>query len=190
MENILVYGSSLAKQVVQHNDRNGRKIDNILFKGKINLKSIDSTLRDKNKQYKKVIYLSGNDLLPSKLHKINNKTHVCLDKFDESKCSNIYSSLVGILSLYTKNIVFVEPPPRATSIIENSECLFYDKSTANRFRKIINSLKSDINIGVFSNSTLLGFLSIEKSPLCSLDQIHFSKQAIAVIQRQVIEQDR
>jgi len=157
MENILVLGSSLAKQVVQHNDRNGRKIDNILFKGKINLKSIDSTLRDKNKQYKKVIYLSGNDLLPSKLHKINNKTHVCLDKFDESKCSNIYSSL---------------------------------KSTANRFRKIINSLKSDINIGVFSNLTLLGFLSIEKSPLCSLDQIHFSKQAIAVIQRQVIEQDR
>jgi len=64
MENILVLGSSLAKQVVQHNDRNGRKIDNILFKGKINLKSIDSTLRDKNKQYKKVIYLSGNDLLP------------------------------------------------------------------------------------------------------------------------------
>ena len=77
MENILVLGSSLAKQVVQHNDRNGRKIDNILFKGKINLKSIESTLRDKNKQYKKVVYLSGNDLLPSKLHKVNNKTHVC-----------------------------------------------------------------------------------------------------------------
>ena len=92
--------------------------------------------------------------------------------------------------MYTKNIVFVEPPPRATSIIEYSECLFYDKSTANRFRKVINSLKSDINIGVFSNSTLLGFISIEKSPLCSLDQIHFSKQAIAVIQRQVIEQNR
>ena len=122
-----------------HNDRNGRKIDNILFKGKIDLKSINSTLRDKNKQYKKVVYLSRNDLLPSKLHKVNNKTHVCLTKFDESKCSNIYSSLVEILSMYTKNIVFVEPPPRATYIIENSECLFYDKSTANRFRKVINS---------------------------------------------------
>jgi hypothetical protein len=134
--------------------------------------------------------LSGNDLLPSKLHKVNNKTHVCLTKFDESKCLNIHSSLVEILSMYTKNIVFVEPPPRATSIIENSECLFYDKSTANRFRKVINSLKSDINIGVLSNSTLLGFLSITKSPLCALDQIHFSRQAIAVIQRQVIEQSR
>ena len=190
MENILVLGSSLAKQVVQHNDRNGRKIDNILFKGKINLKSIESTLRDKNKQYKKIVYLSGNDLLPSKLHRVNNKTHVCLTKFDESKCSNIYSSLVKILSMYTKNIVFVEPPPRATYIIENSECLFYDKSTANRFRNVINSMKSDINIGVLSNSTLLGFLSITKSPLCALDQIHFSNQAIAVIQRQVIEQSR
>ena len=106
--------------------------------------------------------MSGNDLLPSKLHKVNNKKHVCLDKFDESKCSNIYSSLVGILSMYTKNIVFDEPSPRATSIFENSECLFYDKSTANRFRKVTNSLKSDINIGVLSKSTLLGFLNITK----------------------------
>ena len=53
MENILVLGSSLAKQVVQHNDRNGRKIDNILFKGKIDLKSIDSTLRDKTQTIQK-----------------------------------------------------------------------------------------------------------------------------------------
>ena len=89
-----------------------------------------------------------------------------------------------------KTSFLLNHPPRATYIIENSECLFYDKSTANRFRKVINSLKSDINIGVLSNSTLLGFLSITKSPLCALDQIHFSRQAIAVIQRQVIEQSR
>ena len=45
MENILILGSSLAKQVVQNIENSGQKINNILFKGKLSLTVMESTLK-------------------------------------------------------------------------------------------------------------------------------------------------
>jgi len=187
MENFLVLGSSLARQVVQNSELCGKNIENILFKGKFDLCSIEKIMKLKNKTYITIFCLAGNDLLPTKLHKQNNKFHVCLDSFCLNECMLVYSSLIDILSKYTKQVIFVEPPPRATYVITNSNCLFYDGNTAQRFRRVINSIKTTINIGVFSNQSLLGYLSTTNSQICAKDKIHFSKEAIAIIQKQVIE---
>lgn len=184
---ILVIGSSLARQVVKTHDKYNEPIDSILFKGKMDLDFIDRTMKNKNKQYTKIVYLSGNDIIPTRLHKLNKfYSHVCLDKFDEVACVNKYTSLVKILSFYTRNIIFCEPPPRATSVDIASKCAFFDQRTANRFRNVINSLKSGSNIGVLSNCTVLGFLNLTNSPLCASDQIHFSRQAIGIIHKRLI----
>ena len=186
MENILIVGSSLAKQVLENSEKYGKNIDNIIFKGKVNLKLVEDTLKLKNKKYMTILYLSGNDILPTKLHKVDNRKHVCLDEFDILKCSETYSKLVRILSLYTKNVIFIEPPPRATKIIRDSTCSFFTNITAQRFRHVINSIHTNINVGVFSNYTLLGFLSETNSKLCADDRIHLSKEAITIIQEKVI----
>ena len=142
MENFLVLGSSLARQVVQNSELCGKNIENILFKGKFDLCSIEKIMKLKNKTYITIFCLAGNDLLPTKLHKQNNKFHVCLDSFCLNECMLVYSSLIDILSKYTKQVIFVEPPPRATYVIMNSNCLFYDGNTAQRFRRVINSIKT------------------------------------------------
>lgn len=190
MENILILGSSLAKQVVQNIENSGQKINNILFKGKLNLTFLESTLKQRNTKFITVVYLAGNDLMPTKLHKLNNRTHVCLDTYCEKDCSRVYSRLVEILSNYTDRVIFVEPPPRAPYVVVSSKCSFYDNNTGQRFRNVINSLKSeiksDINVGVFSNITLSGFLKKSNSRICAFDNTHFSKEALNVIHSQVI----
>ena len=178
MESILIVGSSLAKQVLENSERCGKNIDSIIFKGKVNLNLVENALKEKNKKYMTILYLSGNDILPTKLHILHNRKHVCLDKFDILKCSDMYSNFVRILSLYTKSVIFIEPPPRATKIITDSTCSFFTSSTAQRFRHVINAINTHINVGVFSNCTLLGF--------CADDRIHLSKEAITIIQEKVI----
>jgi len=185
MDNFLIIGSSLAKQVVQ-TLKVGKNVENILFKGKIDLEFVKKILILKNKKYATIVYIAGNDLLPTKLHIIDNRKHICLDKFCMDECMQIYASLVNVLSQYTKQVIFVEPPPRATLAIKNSICSFYDNDTAQRFRKVINSLKTNINVGVFSNRSLLGFLKETNSQICAFDNTHFSKEALTIIQKQVI----
>lgn len=187
MENILILGSSLAKQVVQNSEKSGYSINNILFKGKINLNLLEFAMKQKDTKFVTIVYIAGNDLLPTKLHRLNNKTHICLDKYCEKECVSIYSRLVEILSEYTNQIIFVQPPPRAPHVTVNSNCLFYDNDTGQRFRNVINSLDSHINVGVFSNVTLSGFLKESKSRICAFDNTHFSKEALKVIHNQVIE---
>ena len=186
MESILIVGSSLAKQVLENSERCGKNIDSIIFKGKVDLNLVENELKGKNKKYMTILYLSGNDILPTKLHKLDNRKHVCLDKFDILKCSDMYSKLVRILSLYTKNVIFIEPPPRATKVITDSTCSFFTSSTAERFRHVINAINTHINVGVFSNCTLLGFLRETNSKICADDRIHLSKEAITIIQEKVI----
>ena len=103
MESILIVGSSLAKQVLENSERCGKNIDSIIFKGKVNLNLVENALKEKNKKYMTILYLSGNDGMPTKLNKLNNRKHVCLDEFDILKCSETYSRLVRIL--YTKNVI-------------------------------------------------------------------------------------
>ena len=69
----------------------------------------------------------------------------------------------------------------------SSNFAFYDNDIGHRFRNVINSLNSHINVGVFSNVTLSGFLKESKSQICAFANTHFSKEALKVIHNQVIE---
>ena len=83
--------------------------------------------------------------------------------------------------------MFVQTPPKAPHVTVSSNCSFYDNDTGHRFRNVINSLNSHINVGVFSNVTLSGFLKESKSQICAFDNSYFSKEALKVIHKQVIE---
>ena len=189
MDNILICGSSLARQVVENSHNSGTKINNILFTGKIDLNLIESSLKKTNKKFKTIVLESGNDLLPTKLHKIENKTHVCLANFCEKECWLAYTGLIKIFSCYAEFVMIVEPPPRAQARPSNRHtlCSFYDPTVSQGFRKIVNALDRKLSIGVFSNVTLLGFLGETNSRISSPDNTHFSKEALKVIQNQVIE---
>ena len=180
-------GSSLSKQVVENSQKLGKKLNNILFKGKIDLKSLEYSLKQRNRKFNTIIYLARNDLIPTRLHKLDNKIHVCLAKFCENECYIAYSGLLEILSKYAKQVIFIEPPPRASYINIHAPCSFYDHTTAQRFRNIVNSLHSNINVGVFTNITLLGFLKETNSRICAFNNTHFSKEALKITQDQVIE---
>ena len=93
MENILILRSSLAKQVVQNSEKSGHSINNILFKGKVNLNLLESAMKQKDTMFITIVYLAGNDLMPTKLHRLNNKTRICLEKCCKKECVSVYSCL-------------------------------------------------------------------------------------------------
>ena len=187
MDNILICGSSLPRQVVENNHNSGTKINNILFRGKIDLNLIESSLKKTNKKFKTIVLVAGNDLLPTKLHKIENKTHICLANFCEKECWLAYTGLINIFACYADSLLIIEPPPRALASPTNRHtvCSFYGPTVSQRFRKI-NTLDRKLSIGVFSNVTLLGFLGETNSRISSPDNTHFSKEALKIIQNQVI----
>lgn len=55
MENILILGSSLAKQVVQNSEKSGYSINNILFKGKVNLNLIEFAMKQKDTKFVTIV---------------------------------------------------------------------------------------------------------------------------------------
>ena len=63
-------------------------------KGTVDLNLLESTMKWKNAKFITIVYLAGKDLMPTKLHRLNNKTHICLDTYWEKECF----SLVEILS--------------------------------------------------------------------------------------------
>ena len=77
---ILLVGSSLCNQVSRGIQESGLNIDN-LFKGNISLENIKNKLIKNNRSYKKIFFISGNNLYPSKLHKTQRGSHVCLKPF-------------------------------------------------------------------------------------------------------------
>ena len=188
MDNVLICGSSLARQVVEHCHNSGTKINNILFKGKIDLNLIESSLKKTNVKFKTIVFVAGNDLLPTKLHRIGNKTHICLANFCEEECWLAYNGLINVFSRYAECVIMVEPPPRAQAGQNNRHtlCSFYGPTVAQRFRQIVNTLDRKLSIGVFSNFTLSGFLGETNSRISSPDNTHFSKEALKIIQNQVI----
>ena len=188
-EDILLLGSSLCNQVSRCIQESGLNIDSILFKGNISLENIKTKLIKNNRSYKKIFFISGNNLYPSKLHKTQRGSHVCLKPFALQECINIYQCLLEILEPFTDHLIFLEPPPRAIKKIEISDnCLFFDTECKNRFRTVINSLSRNINVGVLTCSTILGFLGRKDlESLLSTDNIHLSTLALQTIVQQVIK---
>lgn len=187
-EDKLLLGSSLCNQVSRYVQKSGLNIDSILFKGNISLETIKNKLTKNNKFYRKIFFISGNNLYPSKLHKTQKGSHICLKPFNLQECIDIYQSLLKILEPFTDHLIFVEPPPRATKHLKDSKnCLFFDIECKNRFRTVINSLSKKINVGVLTCSTILGFLGRKDfESLLSTDNIHLSTLALQTIVQQVI----
>jgi hypothetical protein len=184
----LLLGSSLCKQVSEYIHNSGINIDHIIFKGDIDLNNIKSKLKSNNKSYKQIFFISGNNLYPSKIHNIKKESHVCLKPFNLENCIDTYKNLVKILETFTDHLIFIEPPPRATTM-KFTRCKFFDDECKNRFRIVKNNLSSNkIYIGVLTCSTILGFLGQTGfEGLLSTDNIHLSKKALQIIAQQVTQ---
>ena len=184
----LIIGSSLGKQLASACKMD--HIDNLLFQGKIPLNFIKTELDKRNKSYRVICVLCGNDLLPTYIvRKQDKKVVTYFHDFSFSKCVGVYQGLTTLLEDVAGRIVFVQPPPRE-GILEGRTLspLAAADLCSSRFRSVINALSSNKQIGVFSNHVLLRFVE-ENSNHCSItkdDGIHYSVNAIKVIREQVI----
>ena len=187
-ETTLIIGSSLGKQLASACKMD--HIDNLLFQGKIPLNFIKTELDKRNKSYRVIYVLCGNDLLPTYIvRKQNKKKIITYFDYDFKKCVSVYQGLTTLLENVAGRIVFVQPPPRE-GILEGRTLspLAAANLCSSRFRSVINALSSNKQIGVFSNHVLLRFVE-ENSNHCSItkdDGIHYSVNAIKVIREQVI----
>ena len=135
-----------------------------------------------------LVYGTIRNTTPSKLHKTQRGSHICLKPFTLQERINIYQRLLEILEQFTDHLIFIEPPPRAIKKFENSDnCLFFDAECKNRFRTVINSHSRKIYLGVLTCSTILGFLGKKDlESLLSTDNIHLSTLALQTFVQQVI----
>ena len=172
----LVFGSSLAAQICPE----GANWKLLGFQGRINLYRVKNELERTNMRYKRVWIIMGNDILSSRLHWHPYGAHKCLVPINVSEVCMKYQVLYDILSCFTSEIRFIQPPPRCERRpVHQRSCITYNKQIHERFRTVINSIQR-------TKTCILGVLSCEVyrprfGKLTAEDDIHLSGAAIRSI---------